>query len=82
VIKVSCKQLTNWIQQKQPVMIKTAQVETTFLIVKLYEDARKMFAYDRYAKLTQIALDDIISIQPVRIDGSFYLENRLVKAIG
>jgi hypothetical protein len=82
VIKVSCKQLTRWIQQKQPVMIRTAQGETTFLIVKLYEDAKKLFAYDRYAKLTTIALDDIISIQPVRIYGSFYVQNCLVKAIG
>jgi hypothetical protein len=81
VIKVSCKQLTRWIQQKQPVTIKTAQGETTFLIVKLYEDAKKLFAYDRHAKLTKIALDDIISIQPVRIYGSFYVQSRLVKAI-
>ncbi|WP_111645490.1 hypothetical protein [Paranoxybacillus vitaminiphilus] len=80
-MKVSCKQLTRWIQQKQPVTIKTTQGETTFLIVKLYEDAKKLFAYDRQAKLTKIALDDIISIQPVRIYGSFYVQNRLVKAI-
>jgi hypothetical protein len=82
VNEVSYKQLKRWIQQKQPVMIKTVRGETTFLIVKLYEDAKKLFAYDRNAKLTTIALDDIIYIQPVRVYGSFYVSNRLVKVIG
>jgi hypothetical protein len=82
LIGFSYKQLVQWIQQKQPVVIKTNQGETTFLIVKLYEDAKKLFAYDRNMKLTKISLDDIISIRPVRIYGSFYVENQLITTMG
>jgi hypothetical protein len=81
VVGISCKQLSRWIQQKQPVMIKTSQGERAFLIVKLYEDAKKLFAYDRNMKLTRISFDDIISIQPVRIHGSFFIKNHLVAVL-
>ncbi|MBA2875935.1 hypothetical protein [Thermaerobacillus caldiproteolyticus] len=65
------KQLMTWIQQKQPVKIKTHQGEATFLPVKLYKDTRKLFVYNRKMRLTNICLDDIISIRPTRIYGSF-----------
>jgi hypothetical protein len=65
------KQLMKWIQQKQPVKIRMHHGEATFLPVKLYKDARKLFVYNRKMKLMNIALDDIISIQPTRIYGSF-----------
>lgn len=64
-------QLMKWIQQKQPVKIQLRQGEATCLPVKLYQDARKLFVYNRKMKLVNIALDDIVSIQPTRIDGSF-----------
>ncbi|WP_027410305.1 hypothetical protein [Anoxybacteroides tepidamans] len=64
-------QLIKWIQQKQPVKIKMRQGEATFLPVKLYKDARKLFVYNRRMRLMNIALDDIVSIQPTRIYGSF-----------
>jgi hypothetical protein len=65
------KQLTVWIEEKQPVKIKTDQGEATFLPVKLYQDARKLFVYNRNMRLINISLDKVISIEPIRIYGSF-----------
>ncbi|ANB56464.1 hypothetical protein GFC29_727 [Anoxybacillus sp. B7M1] len=64
-------QLIQWIQQKQPVKIKMRHGEATFLPVKLYQDAQKLFVYNREMRLMNIAFDDIISIKPTRIYGSF-----------
>jgi hypothetical protein len=65
------KQLMVWIEEKQPVKIKTDQGEATFLPVKLYKDAHKLFAYNRKMALINISLDKVISIEPTRIYGSF-----------
>ncbi|BDG36034.1 hypothetical protein [Saccharococcus caldoxylosilyticus] len=65
------KQLIVWIEEKQPVKIKTRQGEATFLPVKLYKDARKLFAYNRNMNLINISLDHVVSIEPTRIYGSF-----------
>lgn len=65
------RQLLKWIQQKQPVKIKTQKGEATFLPVKLYKDVKKLFVYNRNMQLINIALDEVVSIQPTRIYGSF-----------
>jgi len=65
------QQLMVWIEEKQPVKIRTAQGEATFLPVKLYKDARKLFAYNRNMNLINISLDHVVSIEPTRIYGSF-----------
>ncbi|GCD82817.1 hypothetical protein [Parageobacillus thermoglucosidasius] len=72
------KQLTVWIEEKQPVKIKTDRGEATFLPVKLYKDARKLFVYNRKMKLMNICLDHIISIEPTRIYGSFDIREQKV----
>jgi len=72
------KELRKWIQQKQPVKIKTIKGEATFLPVKLYKDVKKLFVYNRDMQLINIALDDVISIQPTRIYGSFDKRDELI----
>ncbi len=41
------------------------------LPVKLYQEARKLFVYNRQMRLMNIPLDRIISVEPTRITGSF-----------
>ncbi|BDG47486.1 MULTISPECIES: hypothetical protein [Parageobacillus] len=72
------KQLIVWIAEKQPVKIKTDRGEATFLPVKLYKDARKLFVYNRKMKLINICLDHVISIEPTRIYGSFDIRKEQV----
>ncbi|MGG3792393.1 hypothetical protein [Geobacillus thermodenitrificans] len=71
-MKELCQQLSVWIAQKQPVRVQTAQGEKTVVLpVKLYQEARKLFVYNRQMRLMNIPLDGIISVQPTRITGSF-----------
>ncbi|MBB6284258.1 MULTISPECIES: hypothetical protein [Geobacillus] len=70
-MKELCQQLSVWIAQKQPVRVQTAQGEAVVLPVKLYQEARKLFVYNRQMRLMNIPLDGIISVQPTRITGSF-----------
>jgi hypothetical protein len=72
------KQLMIWIEEKQPVKIKTDQGEATFLPVKLYKDVHKLFAYNRKMTLINISLDKVISIEPTRIYGSFDIREEQV----
>lgn len=72
------KQLIVWIAEKQPVKIKTDRGEATFLPVKLYKDARKLFVYNRKMKLINICLDHVISIEPTCIYGSFDIRKEQV----
>lgn len=41
------------------------------LPVKLYQDTRKLFVYNRQMRLMNIPLDRLISVEPKRIIGSF-----------
>jgi len=78
---VTYKQISAWIQQKQPVVIRTSQGEGVYLLVKLYEDTKKVFAYDRAMQLIRITMDDINLIKPTRISGSFFVKQPMVMAI-
>jgi hypothetical protein len=77
-MRESYKQLMIWIEKKQPVKIKTDQGEATFLPVKLYQDARKLFVYNRNMRLINISLDKVISIEPIRIYGAFDIREEQV----
>ncbi|OKO90166.1 hypothetical protein BRO54_3099 [Geobacillus proteiniphilus] len=66
-----CQQLSMWIEEKQPVRVKTNQGEAVVLPIKLYQEARKLFVYNRQMRLMNIPLDRIISVEPTRIIGSF-----------
>ena len=81
MIGITYKQLSLWIQQKQPVVVKTSQGEGIYLLVKLYEDAEKVFAYDRTMKLIGITLDEIRAISPAKIHGSFFVKEQMVVAM-
>ncbi|AGT32156.1 hypothetical protein M493_09470 [Geobacillus genomosp. 3] len=70
-MKELCQQLSAWIEEKQPVRVQTVQGETVVLPVKLYQEARKLFVYNRQMRLMNIPLDRIISVEPTRITGSF-----------
>ncbi|KZM57147.1 hypothetical protein P9743_13190 [Anoxybacillus geothermalis] len=65
------QQLSAWIEEKQPVRVQTEQGEAVVLPVKLYQEARKLFVYNRQMRLMNIPLDRIISVEPTRITGSF-----------
>ncbi|AKM19126.1 hypothetical protein L3V64_008755 [Geobacillus stearothermophilus] len=65
------QQLSAWIEEKQPVRVQTEQGEAVVLPVKLYQEARKLFVYNRQMRLMNIPLDRIISVEPTRIIGSF-----------
>ncbi|OPX02724.1 hypothetical protein RA955_12060 [Geobacillus proteiniphilus] len=65
------EQLSAWIAEKQPVRVKTNQGEEVVLPIKLYQEARKLFVYNRQMRLMNIPLDRIISVEPTRIIGSF-----------
>ncbi|NNU84667.1 hypothetical protein ETC05_12795 [Geobacillus sp. BMUD] len=70
-MKELCQQLSAWIAEKQPLRVKTYQGEAVVLPVKLYQEARKLFVYNRQMRLMNIPLDRIISVEPTRITGSF-----------
>lgn len=65
------QQLSAWIEEKQPVRVQTEQGEAVVLPVKLYQDTRKLFVYNRQMRLMNIPLDRLISVEPTRIIGSF-----------
>ncbi|KMY63160.1 hypothetical protein AA906_00570 [Geobacillus stearothermophilus] len=45
--------------------------EAVVLPVKLYQNTRKLFVYNRQMRLMNIPLDRLIFVEPTRIIGSF-----------